>query len=106
MHGFRAYLSKGHGLDGGAKLQHLSLWRDSDVYSPLERHALEYAEAMTATPPQVTDEMVTTLRADLTDRQLIELTHLVCVENSRSRANAALGLTSQGFADTCSVPAR
>jgi alkylhydroperoxidase family enzyme len=103
---FGAYPSKAHSLDGGAKLQHLTAWRDSDVYSPTERRVLEYAEAMTATPPRVSDEMVRGLRTDRTDRQLIELTHLVCVENSRSRANVALGLTSQGFADTCSVPAR
>lgn len=102
---FGAYLSDSRGVDR-AKREHLPTWRDSEVYSPLERRALEYAEAMTTTPPGVTDEMVHALRADLTDRQLVELTHLVCVENSRSRANAALGLSSQGFRDTCSVPAR
>jgi hypothetical protein len=32
--------------------------RDSDLYTPLERRVLAYAEAMTATPPEVTDEMV------------------------------------------------
>ena len=36
-------------------------WRESDVYTPLERKVLEYAEAMTATPPTVTDEMVEAL---------------------------------------------
>lgn len=102
---FGAHLSDSHGVDR-AKLKHLVVWRDSDVYSPIERRVLEYAEAMTATPPTVTDEMVRALRAELTDRQLVELTHLVCIENSRSRANSALGLTSQGFSDTGSVPAR
>lgn len=102
---FGAYLSRTHGL-ASVKLEQLPAWRDSDVYSPLERLVLEYAEAMTATPPMVNDEMVRGLRARLSDRQLIELTYLVSVENGRSRSNAALGLTSQGFADTCSVPAR
>ena len=46
----------------------------SDVYTPLERKVLEYAEAMTATPPKVTDEMVAGLRADLDDAQVVELT--------------------------------
>jgi alkylhydroperoxidase family enzyme len=58
---------------------------------------MEYTEAMTATPPQVTDEQVERLRADLTDEQLVELTAWVSLENYRSRTNAALGLTSQGF---------
>ena len=30
-------------------------WRESDVFSGLEREVLEYAEAMTTTPPTVTD---------------------------------------------------
>jgi hypothetical protein len=34
----------------------------------------------------------------------VELTTMVAVENQRSRINAALGLRSQGFSDTCAVP--
>ena len=29
---------------------------------------------------------------------------LVAIENTRSRFNAALGLTSQGFRDRCEIP--
>ena len=65
---------------------------------------LEYAEAMTATPPTVTDEMVEGLRAELDDAQLVELTEMISVENLRSRTNSALGLTSQGFKDQCDLP--
>ena len=32
-------------------------WRDSTVFTPLERDVMEYAEAMTQTPPTVTDEL-------------------------------------------------
>ena len=62
---------------------------------------MEYAEAMTATPPDVTDEMVAGLRRELGDAELVELTMMVAVENVRSRFNSALGLTSQGFKDRC-----
>ena len=65
-----------------------------------------YAEAMTATPPAVTDEMVAGLRRELDDAELVELTMMVAVENVRSRFNSALGLTSQGFKDRCEIPAR
>jgi alkylhydroperoxidase family enzyme len=58
---------------------------------------------MTATPPEVTDEQVERLRADLTDEQLVELTSVISLENYRSRTNAALGLTSQGFKETCEL---
>ena len=74
------------------------------VYTPLERKVLEYAEAMTATPPTVTDEMVEALRTELDDAQLVELTEMISVENLRSRTNSALGLTSQGFKDQCDLP--
>ena len=68
------------------KMREVPRWRDSDVYTDLERQVLAYAEAVTATPPAVTDEMV-------------------AVENVRSRFNSALGLTSQGFKDRCEIPA-
>ncbi len=61
---------------------------------------------MTTTPLEVTDPMVADLRRSLDDAQLVELTMMICVENSRSRFNSALGLTSQGFRDRCEVPAR
>ena len=86
-------------------LRDVPRWRDSDVYSDPERQVMAYAEAMTATPLQVTDEMVAGLRRHLDDAQLVELTMMISVENSRSRFNSALGLTSQGFSDRCAVPA-
>ena len=87
-----------------AKLRDVPRWRDSDVYSDLERRVLAYAEAMSADQVPVTDEMVAELRRDLDEAQLVELTMMVAVENSRSRFNHALGLTSQGFRDRCELP--
>jgi alkylhydroperoxidase family enzyme len=94
--------------DGGvdpAKLRDVPRWRESDVFTDLERQVLAYAEAATATPPEVTDEMVAGLRRHLDDAELVELTMMIAVENVRSRFNSALGLTSQGFKDRCEVPA-
>ena len=89
----------------GEKIRATASWRDSDVFTGLERLVLEYAEAMTATPPGVTDEMVNALRGHLTEAQLVELTAIIAVENLRSRINSALGLTAQGFKDRCELPA-
>jgi alkylhydroperoxidase family enzyme len=86
-----------------AKLRAVPKWRDSDVYTDLERAVMEYAEAMTATPPEVTDEQVERLRRDLSEAELVELTAQVSLENYRSRTNAALGLTSQGFKEYCEL---
>ena len=87
------------------KIRAVPHWRDSDAFTELERLVLEYAEAMTATPPTVTDEMTQRLTEHLSEAQLVELTAMVAVENLRSRVNAALGLTAQGFKDRCDVPA-
>jgi alkylhydroperoxidase family enzyme len=86
------------------KIRAVPNWRDSDVFTDLERLVLEYAEAMTDTPPGVTDEMVARLSAHLSEAELVELTAIVAVENLRSRINSALGLTAQGFKDRCEIP--
>ena len=83
------------------KIRAVPRWRDSGVFTELERLVLEYAEAMTETPPSVTDELVARLGRQLSEAQLVELTAIVAVENLRSRINSALGLTAQGFRDRC-----
>ncbi|MFC5185379.1 carboxymuconolactone decarboxylase family protein [Actinomadura harenae] len=87
------------------KLEAVPAWRDSDLFDREERLVLEYADAMCADPPEVTDELTAELRTFLDERQLVELTMMVAVENLRSRFNAAAGLTGQGFKDRCDVPA-
>ena len=76
-------------------------WRDAEVYSDLERAVIGFAEAMSATPPTVSDGQVEDLRRWLDNSQIIELTAMVALENLRSRSNAAMGLTGQGFKDHC-----
>jgi alkylhydroperoxidase family enzyme len=102
---FGYWISTQEGVDP-VKLRDVPQWRDSDVYTDLERQVMAYAEAVTATPPTVTDEMVAALRQELDDAALVELTMMVAVENVRSRFNSSLGLTSQGFKDRCEIAAR
>ncbi|MDT0275027.1 carboxymuconolactone decarboxylase family protein [Blastococcus goldschmidtiae] len=101
---FGYWMNTDDGVDP-AKLRDVPRWRDSDLFTDVERQVMTYSEAMTATPPQVTDEMVAGLRLHLDDAELVELTMMISVENSRSRTNSALGLTSQGFRDRCEIPA-
>ena len=44
------------GLDE-AKVREAPRWRESNLFTPLERDVMQYAEAMTQTPPTVTDEL-------------------------------------------------
>ncbi len=90
------------GLDE-AKAREVPRWRESDVFTPLERDAMEYAEAMSQTPPTVTDEMSARLLAQLGAPALLELTTIVSMANLMTRANVALGIEAQGFSDACGL---
>ncbi len=100
---FGYYLAHHDGLDE-AKVREVPQWRESSAFTPLERDVMAYAEAMTQTPPTVTDEMVGRLVERLGVPAVVELTQMVALENMRSRVNAAMGLTSQGFSDVCELP--
>jgi AhpD family alkylhydroperoxidase len=100
---FGYYLAHQDGLDE-EKVRQVPRWRDSEVFTDLERDVMAYAEAMTSTPPTVTDEQVSRLREQLGDAAVVELTLLVAIENERSRFNSAMGLASQGYSDACELP--
>ena len=85
------------------KAREIPRWRDADVFSPLEREVVAYAEAMTETEPTVTDEMVASLRTQLGDAALIELTAVIAFANFTTRPNVALGIESDGFAAACGL---
>ena len=88
---------------GMAKVEALEHWRTSDLYSPAERAALDYTEAMTITGQGVTDDLMAELRRQFTDDAVIELTGLVAFQNLSSKFNSALDVPPQGF---CRLPDR
>jgi alkylhydroperoxidase family enzyme len=85
------------------KAREIPIWRESTRFTPLERDVLEYAEAMSNTPPTVTDELSARLLEALGAPALLELTSFIGVANMVSRGNVALGITSQGFAAACGL---
>ncbi|MGW0208103.1 carboxymuconolactone decarboxylase family protein [Streptomyces sp. NPDC003233] len=87
-----------------AKASQVPRWRESDVFTPLERDVLEYAEAMSATPPTVTDELSARLLDRLGAAALVEITAAIAFANFATRNNTALGVKSQGFSDACEIP--
>lgn len=100
---FGYFVAHGEGLDE-SKVREVPRWRTSDVFSDLEREVMAYAEAMTATPPHVEAAQVASLRRQLGNAAVVELTMVVALENERSRFNHAAGLASQGFSDVCELP--
>jgi alkylhydroperoxidase family enzyme len=90
------------GLDV-AKAREVPRWRQSDVFTDLERDVMEYAEAMSQTPPTVTDELSGRLLEQLGAPALVELTAWVGFANQTARGNVALGIEAQGFSATCGL---
>jgi alkylhydroperoxidase family enzyme len=86
-----------------AKAREVPRWRDSAVFTPLERAVLGYAEAMTQTPPTVTDEMVASLLDQLGEAAVVELTAFIALSNMNARGNVALGIESEGYAESCDL---
>jgi alkylhydroperoxidase family enzyme len=85
------------------KAREVPRWRESGAFTPLEREVLEYTEAMTQTPPAVTDEMSARLLDQLGAPALVELTAFIGAANMVSRTNVALGIEGQGFAAACGL---
>jgi alkylhydroperoxidase family enzyme len=97
------FLAQHQNLDV-TKASQVPRWRESEVFSPLERDVLEYAEAMTNTPPNVADELYASLLGRLGSAAMVELTTFIAFANMASRNNAAHGITSQGYSAACEVP--
>lgn len=97
---FRAY---NEGLDM-EKARAVPVWRESSAFTSLERDVLEYAEAMSNTPPTVTDGLSARLLDALGAPALVELTAYVAAANLTTRSNIALGIEAQGFAESCGLP--
>lgn len=98
------YLQAHHDELDLTKAREVPRWRESAVFTPLEREVMEYAEAMTRTPTTVTDEMSERLLDQLGAPALVELTAFIALANMASRANTALGIGAQGFSTACGLP--
>jgi len=84
----------------------LPRYRDSGEFTPLECLVLDYATAISRTPASVTDELFAALREHFDERQLVELTNVIALENMRARFNTAFDMTPAGFSEgiVCAVP--
>ena len=85
----------------------LPSYRTSSLFTGLEKLVLDYAVGMSSTPVAVPDALFTELRRNFDEAQLVELTHVIAMENLRGRFNLALGIEAAGFSEgmVCAVPA-
>lgn len=79
------------------KIDALADYARSPLYTEAERAALEYADAMTITGRDVSDELFARLRRFYDDDALVELTSAIAWENASSKFNRALRVPSQNL---------
>lgn len=72
------------------RLYHVAIWRESQLFSPKERAALAWTEALTQLKPEgVSDELYTEVREQFSEKELSYLTYQVMTINAWNRVNVA-----------------
>lgn len=79
------------------KIAALPNYATSDHYNEVERTSLEFADAMTITGREVSDELFARLRKFYGEDALVELTATIAWENASSKFNRALRVPSQNL---------
>ena len=89
-------------------MEALGEYATSPLFSETEKLVLQYADAMTGAPVEVSDALFAKLREKFTDAQLVELTSALAWENYRARFDHAFGVEAEGFTkgSYCAMPAR
>ena len=77
------------------KIDAVTDYANSDLYTQAERLALEFADAMTITGRDVSDELFERLRKLFDEDALVELTATIAWENASSKFNRAMRVPSQ-----------
>ncbi|KVC18804.1 alkylhydroperoxidase [Burkholderia diffusa] len=82
-------MAKIHG-ERELRIHHVAIWRESPLFSPRERAALEWTEALTHLSSHgVADDLYERVRAHYSEKELSDLTVLVGAINSWNRLNVA-----------------
>lgn len=91
------------------RLHHVAIWRESTLFDPRERAALEWTEALTKLPAHgVPDEIYAAVREQLGDKEIVDLTFSIMAINAWNRVSigfrsvpgsqdVAFGLTKAGL---------
>ncbi len=79
----------------------LDTYDENPLFTPAERAAIRYAEEMTRTPVEVSDDLFAELRRHFDDRALVDLTAAIALENLHARFNWAFQIESDGL---CKLP--
>jgi alkylhydroperoxidase family enzyme len=67
---------------------------DFSTFTDVERLVIELADAMVATPSNISDELYARLRNQFSEEQLLELAGQIAFENFRARLNRVFDVGS------------
>jgi alkylhydroperoxidase family enzyme len=79
------------------KILSLSDYATSPQFTEAERAALEYADCITLSDRQVSDELFARLRRSYDEDAIVAVTAIIAWENASSKFNRALRIPSQGL---------
>jgi len=80
------------------RLYHIAIWRESPLFNPRERAALEWAEVLTKIPEHgVADEVYQRVRAQLSEKELSDLTFVMMSINAWNRINVGFTVVPGTF---------
>ena len=80
------------------RLHHLAAWRESTLFSPRERAALAWTEALTKLSREgVPDEVYERVRTQLSEKELTDLTYEIMAINAWNRVNVAFKVVPGSF---------
>ena len=79
------------------KIDAISDYAVSPLFSDAEKVALDYADAITDTHRDVDDELFARMQRYYDDDTIAEITMIIAWENASSRFNRAFRIPSQGF---------
>ncbi|MBV7485360.1 carboxymuconolactone decarboxylase family protein [Bordetella sp. BOR01] len=81
------------------RLHHVAIWRESTLFSPRERAALAWTEALTQLPAHgVPDEVYERVRTQLSEKEISDLSFAIMSINAWNRINVGFQ-TVPGSAD-------
>lgn len=95
-----SWVSQASGIDD-AQIVNINAYETHPSFSELDRLCLRFADALTATPSHVPEELFRALEARLDRAQLVELSSAIAWENYRARFNHAFGAESENLASVC-----
>ena len=78
-------------------------WKETPNLTDDQRLVVEFADVLSRTPVNMTDDLEQRLQDRFSEKQLVELANNIAWENCRARFNRAFGIEPDGYASASSI---